>query len=79
MAAVSASQFTLCCLFTRIKKRQNKQNTPLLADQRPQRDTDARWSAYALTGILDLDSGVGVWVWFVNNLSADLLSQNLHG
>lgn len=31
-----------------------------------------------LTGILDLDSGVGLRVGLVNHLRADLLRQNLH-
>lgn len=30
------------------------------------------------TGILNLDSGVGLRVGFVDHLSADLLGQNLH-
>lgn len=34
-------------------------------------------SVFALTGILDLDGGVGLRVGFVNHLSADLLRQNL--
>lgn len=31
-----------------------------------------------LTGILDLDGGVGLGVGLVNHLSADLLCQDLH-
>lgn len=34
-------------------------------------------SQFVLTGILDLDGGVGLRVWFMNNLSTDLLCQNL--
>lgn len=33
---------------------------------------------FFLTGILDLDGGVGLRVRLVNHLSADLLCQNLH-
>lgn len=38
-----------------------------------------RAAVLLLTGILDLDSGVGLRVGLVNHLSADLLCQNLHG
>lgn len=50
-----------------------------MADPRTQRDmADAGYSVFVLTGILDLDSGVGLRVGFVNHLSTDLLCQNLH-
>lgn len=39
---------------------------------------DEGYSVSVLTGILDLDSGVGLRVRLVNHLSADLLCQNLH-
>lgn len=52
---------------------------PLLAERTTQRDGKVQAAVRSLTGILDLDSGVGLGVGLVNHLSADLLRQNLHG
>lgn len=55
-----------------------KQHCIIGRPKNTERQADARYGALALTGILDLDSGVGLRVGFVNHLSADLLRQNLH-
>ena len=62
-ASVSASEFRLCCFF-RPKNTQGQRGTG--------------YRVFILTGILDLDGGVGLGVGFVDHLSADLLGQNLH-
>lgn len=69
MAAGSASDFCLCCLFTLIKT--------TLHNWQNKAHRDEGYRVCVLTGILDLDGGIGLRVRFVNHLSADLLCQNL--
>lgn len=76
-AAASVFENRLCCLFTRIKTTLHYWQT------KEHRETDRscklqRFFFFFLTGILDLDGGVGLRVGLVNHLSADLLCQNLH-
>lgn len=55
-----------------------KQHCIIGRPKNTERQTDAGYSVFVLTGILDLDSGVRLGVGFVNHLSTDLLCQNLH-
>lgn len=79
-AAASMSENRLCCLFTRIKTTLHYWQT------KEHRETDRSCKLqnffffffFVLTGILDLDGGVGLRMGLVNHLSADLLRQNLH-